>query len=375
MLTRMAETLKVIGLMSGTSLDGVDAALLETDGEKVAVALAGLTIPYDRDTRALLRAALDEARKGAPRHDRASSVREAIGQAERRLTDAHANAVKILLRKVGLSPKDVAYIGFHGQTILHRPAERRTWQLGDGAALANATGIAVVNDFRSADVAAGGQGAPLAPLYHAALARDLEKPVAILNIGGVANVTYIGANNELLAFDTGPGNAALDDWAHRHTGEPVDKDGALARRGRVDEKRLAAMLDHAYFAVKPPKSLDRLDFHTEMVEPLAPEDGAATLAAFTAASIARARAHFPAPVKRWIVAGGGRHNPVLMAALRERLNAPVMTAEDAGWRGDFLEAEAFAYLAVRAVKGLPLSVPGTTGVPRPTSGGVLHRPG
>ena len=292
-----------------------------------------------------------------------------------------------------MSPGDIAYLGFPGQTILHRPGARCTWQIGDGAALARATGIAVVNDFRSADVAAGGQGAPFAPLYHVALARRFDKPVAVLNVGGVANVTYIGAGDELLAFDTGPGNAPIDDWAHRHTGEPIDRGGALAQKGSVDEAALSAMLDHPYFERQPPKSLDRLDFSFEKVVHLSAEDGAATLIAFTAASIVRAREHFPDTVKRWIVCGGGRHNPVLMGELRRRLQAPVhrrsaqslphgrredeediMTAEEAGWRGDFLEAEAFGYLAVRSVKGLPLSLATTTGVPRPMPGGRLHRP-
>jgi anhydro-N-acetylmuramic acid kinase len=231
----------------------------------------------------------------------------------------------------------------------------------------------VVNEFRLADVAAGGQGAPFVPLYHQVLARGLDRPVAVVNIGGVANVTYVGANSELIAFDTGPGNAALDDWAHRHTGEPVDRDGKLARSGRANDAALKAMLASPYFDKKPPKSLDRLDFTFAPVERLSPADGAATLTAFTAAAIARAAEHFPAQAKTWIICGGGRHNPALMAELRARLGGVVLTAEDAGWRGDFIEAEAFAYLAVRSIKGLPLSLPSTTGVPYPMPGGRLHR--
>jgi anhydro-N-acetylmuramic acid kinase len=278
------------------------------------------------------------------------------------------------LRKAGLTRADIAYIGFHGQTVLHRPSDRRTWQIGDGAALACATGIPVVNEFRLADVAAGGQGAPFAPLYHLVLTRNMEHPVAVVNIGGVANVTYVGANGELIAFDTGPGNAALDDWAHLHTGEAVDRDGKLARSGRVNEAVLARMLDHPSFLRPPPKSLDRFDFPMAAVERLSAADGAATLTAFTAAAIARANEHLPQAPKAWIICGGGRHNPVLMAELRARLPGKVMTAEEAGWRGDFLEAEAFAYLAVRSVRGLPLSLPSTTGVPYPMTGGRLHQP-
>jgi len=363
---------KVIGLMSGTSLDGIDAALVETDGEDVAVPGPALTIPYDDDTRAMLRAALHDAKDVAA----GEPVPYAIREAERRVTEAHADAVTELLRVAALRPRDVALIGFHGQTILHRPHRRWTWQIGDGKLLARLTGIPVVNDFRSADVKAGGQGAPLVPLYHAALVRKAEKlspPIAMINIGGVANVTYVG-RDEILAFDTGPGNAPIDDWAYRHTGKPVDEHGALAKQGRVNDEALTDMLDHDFFGRVPPKSLDRLDFTTAAVEHLSPEDGAATLTAFTAASIARAREHFPDPATTWIVMGGGRHNPKLMEELRARVNAPVLAAEDAGWRGDFVEAEAFAYLAARSRKGLPLSLPTTTGVAEPVTGGRFHLP-
>ncbi|HEY7977356.1 MAG TPA: anhydro-N-acetylmuramic acid kinase [Rhizomicrobium sp.] len=369
----MAEVQKVIGLMSGTSLDGIDAALLETDGEDIAVPGPTLGMPYDAETRAMLRAALEEAKSvaaGAP-------VPYSIREAEQRLTEAHAEASKTLLKKAGLRAQDVSLIGFHGQTILHRPAQRWTWQIGDGALLAKLTGIDVVNDFRSADVKAGGQGAPLVPLYHAVLARNakkmkLEPPLVFVNIGGVANVTYINGE-DVLAFDTGPGNAPIDDWAMNHTRKPVDEGGALARQGRVDDRALAEMLDNEFFEKVPPKSLDRLDFGIDAVNGLSPADGAATLTAFTAASIARAREHFADMPTTWIVMGGGRHNPVLMGELRSRVNAPVLVAEDAGWNGDFIEAEAFAYLAARSVKGLPLSLPTTTGVSRPITGGKLHR--
>ena len=207
----------------------------------------------------------------------------------------------------------------HGHTILHRPAERRTWQLGDGAALAERLGIDVVADFRSADVAAGGEGAPLAPLFHAALAAALPKPVAVLNVGGVANVTWIGEAGSVLAFDTGPGNALIDDWVRRHTGASADFDGALARVGRASEPHVGRFLDHPYFARLPPKSLDRDDFQECMPVGLSVEDGAATLTEMTAAAVAAARRYFPAPVREWLVTGGGRHNPALMAALARRL--------------------------------------------------------
>ena len=357
--------------MSGTSLDGIDAAIVETDGVDVAVPGPALGVPYDAQTRALLRAALSDAQTvaaGAP-------VPYSIRDAEKRLTEAHAEAVKALLHKARLAPSDISLIGFHGQTILHRPEQRWTCQIGDGALLARLTGIDVVNDFRSADVKAGGQGAPLVPLYHAALLRKataIVPPVVMVNIGGVANVTYVSGDT-VLAFDTGPGNAPIDDWAHRHTGKPIDEGGALARAGRVHDKILLQMLDSQYFTRVPPKSLDRMDFGMDMVSGLGAEDGAATLTAFTAAAIARAREHFPEPATTWIVCGGGRHNRTLMDQLRAHLNAPVLTAEDAGWDGDFIEAQAFAYLAVRSVRGLPLSLPTTTGVAQPMTGGKLHK--
>lgn len=359
-----------IGLMSGTSLDGIDAALLETDGVRVGRAGAAISIPYDADMRALLRTALQTA---AATETNASTP--VLAEAQRRLTEAHGQAVAALLRQAGCPAQEIAIIGFHGQTVLHRPQLRRTWQIGDGDALARMTGIDVAYDFRSADVAAGGEGAPLVPLYHQALAvkSGITQPVAVVNIGGVANVTYVGET--LLAFDTGPGNAPIDDWAAHHIGRPVDLDGALAAAGTVDESVLSGLLAHSFFDRIPPKSLDRFDFGFSGVTHLSAQDGAATLTAFTAAAIARAAEHFPTPVARWIICGGGRHNPVLMRALGERTSAPVAACETLGWRGDFLEAEAFAFLAMRCRRGLPLSLPTTTGVRAPMAGGrIAHAP-
>jgi len=364
----MAELLKAIGLMSGTSLDGIDAAILDTDGVNLAVAGPVLAVPYHPWARAMLHEALAAASQVTP----GAPIPGAIVKAERLITDAHADAVRHLLSEAKLEPAQIACVGFHGQTILHRPAERRTWQIGDGKLLADSIGIPVVNEFRLADVKAGGQGAPFVPLYHQVLTRGMDLPVVVVNIGGVANVTYVGANEELIAFDTGPGNAALDDWALKHTGEAIDRDGKLAAAGRVDQGVLEFMLDHPIFRKPPPKSLDRFDFPMAAVEGLSPEDGAATLAAFTAAAIGKSQEHLPEVPHCWIICGGGRHNPVLMGELRARLKPKVITAEEAGWRGDFLEAEAFAYLAVRSIKHLPLSLPSTTGVPYPMPGGHLH---
>jgi anhydro-N-acetylmuramic acid kinase len=353
---------RTIGLMSGTSLDGVDAAWIDTDGETIAAFGPTVTIPYDRKMRIDLRQALKVAPSLAPDSALVKSL-------EQRLTDTHAQAIEAVGRKADL-------IGFHGQTILHRPERRRTWQIGDAAALAARVGLPVVYDFRLADVAAGGQGAPLVPVFHAALARDLPKPLAVLNIGGVANVTWIGANGALVACDTGPGNGPLDDWAARHTGEALDRDGALALSGKPDAGVLERLLAHFYFGRLAPKSLDRLDFAQALrdsgVEALSPADGAATLAAFTAGAVAVTA--LSEPPRRWLVCGGGRHNPAIMAALRAALAAPVDPVEAVGWNGDALEAQCFGFLAARVVAGLPLSFPGTTGVPEPMQGGRIVRP-
>jgi anhydro-N-acetylmuramic acid kinase len=360
-----------LGMMSGTSLDGVDAALVETDGERLGRCGAVLTLPIPAALRATLRALMDGA-EGLARGD------ARLRAAEAALTALHADAVAALLAREGVGPGDVAAIGFHGQTLLHRPERRLTWQIGDAAALAAATGIFVVHDFRSADVAAGGQGAPLVPLFHAALAGAMPLPLAVLNLGGVGNLTFLGAAGEILAFDTGPANAPLDDWALTHTGTPRDEGGALALSGRVDEGVLAALLKHPYFAAPPPKSLDRLDFHQAIaasgLSALGAADGAATLTAFTARAVAAALPHLPGPPRGWIVCGGGRHNPALMGALAAALSAPVIRAEEAGWDGDAIEAQAFGFLAARSLRGLPLSLPGTTGVPAPMPGGRLAVP-
>ena len=351
-----------IGLMSGTSLDGVDAAWLESDGERLGRVGPALTMPYDEALRADLRRMLDLAPTLSPADPWLADVTA-------RLTARHAEAVAALGAAADI-------VGFHGQTILHRPAARRTWQIGDAAALARAVGMPVAWDFRAADVAAGGEGAPFAPIFHAALAERLENPLAVLNIGGVANITWIGADGALLACDTGPGNGPLDDWVRARTGAAFDRDGALAASGTANASVLASLLTHPYFARAMPKSLDRLDFSAALaasgLSGLSAADGAATLAAFTAEAVARAP--LPGRPRRVLVCGGGRRNPAIMAALRARLGVPVDPAETVGWDGDALEAQCFAHLAVRVRRGLPLSFPGTTGVARPMPGGRIAAP-
>lgn len=352
--------------MSGTSLDGIDVALLRTDGEAIVERGPAATYPYRPEQQALLQQALTDAKPMTDRKARPGC----LAVAERELTAWHAEAVETFLQANGLSPSDIGLIGFHGQTVLHRPEIRLTVQIGSGQALADRLAIPVVYDMRAADVAAGGQGAPLVPVYHRALAAGLaERPVAFVNIGGVANLTYIGRTGELIAFDTGPGNALLNDWVERHTDVPYDKDGALAAKGQPDPAVLAALSSSTYFQRKVPKSLDRNGFDVSVLNGLSPEDGAATLTRFTAASIARAVEHLPEAPALYIICGGGRLNPALMSMLRERLPR-VVAAEETGFNGDSMEAEAWAYLAVRCQRGLPITFPGTTGVPHEMTGGV-----
>ncbi len=350
---------KAIGLMSGTSLDGIDAALIETDGVTDVRRGAALTLPFDAVLRSNLKACLGGGGD--------------VPSTAHHLTVMAGEAVSCLLDRTGTAPDDIDVIGFHGQTIAHRPAEGLTWQIGNGALLAENTGIDVVCDFRSRDMASGGEGAPLAPLYHAALAAALDpSPVCVLNIGGVANVTWIG-DGEPIAFDTGPGGALLDDWVLARTGAPFDRDGSLASLGRPHHDRVAAVFDdHPWFDRPPPRSLDRDAVAIDLAG-LTTADGAATLVDLTAEAVVRARRFMPRDPVLWVVCGGGRRNRHLVASLQHRLPAKVVLAEDVGWDGDSLEAEAFAYLAVRSLAGLPLSQPSTTGCREPVTGGACHR--
>jgi len=359
----MPAPMTALGLMSGTSLDGVDVALVTTDGTTILALGPSQTFAYDEAFRRQLRGVLGGQGE--------------VAQVERGLTEFHAAVVQSFLRDHNIAAKSVDVVGFHGHTILHQPDQRRTWQIGDGALLASLLDLPVVCDFRTADVLEGGQGAPLVPVFHQALSTPLTLPVAVLNIGGVANVTWIGDEGRMLAFDTGPGNALLDDWVLRHTGQPFDLGGRLAAAGAVDQQAVRRFMNHEFFAGRPPKSLDRDDFAAlarSLVEGLSAEDGAATLTAFTVSSVEAAQNHFPQAPERWLVTGGGRHNAAVMAALTQTLAVPVEPVEAVGWNGDALEAQAFGFLAVRSCKGLPLTYPETTGGPVPLTGGRYFEP-
>lgn len=363
-----------IGLMSGTSLDGVDVAALKTDGERILGFGPTGYRPYADEERGLLRQALADGRALTDRAARPG----VLAEAEAFITRAHAEAVEAFLEANAIARKDVTIVGFHGQTVLHRPAEKLTVQIGDGAALARRLGLTVAYDFRAADVAAGGQGAPLVPIFHQALARSIDRPhpIAVLNIGGVANVTWVDGGDPV-ACDTGPGNALIDDFMRARTGAPLDRDGDQAARGKVDETFIARVLAHPFFDLPCPKSLDRNDFALANIglPDMAVPDGAATLSALTAASVARIVPQLPEPPKAWIVAGGGARNPTLMKMLAARLTpAAVETADAVGWSSQSIEAQAFAYLAMRTLNVLPITFPQTTGAPQAMGGGVVFRP-
>jgi anhydro-N-acetylmuramic acid kinase len=352
-----------IGAISGTSMDGIDIALIETDGAAVVRPGPGRMAPYPAELRAKLQDFLT---------DPARAETDPLVELEQAVTQAFIDAIADFMAREAIDPAGVDLIGLHGQTVWHRPEKRFTRQLGSGRAMADALGIATVDGFRQADVAAGGHGAPLAPLYHAALARDLAQPLMVLNLGGVGNVTYIDGAT-VLAFDTGPGSALIDDQMRRRFGRAYDAGGEVAQLGTVDTALLAALQADPFFAVPAPKSLDRNAFHrrAEGVDRLADHDAIATLTAFTIRSVALALRQVPQAPQLWLVTGGGRHNRFIMGGLAAELGVPVRPVEAVGWNGDLIEAQCFGYLAVRSALGLPLSLPGTTGVPRPMPGGVL----
>nr|WP_255616565.1 anhydro-N-acetylmuramic acid kinase [Microvirga puerhi] len=363
-----------IGLMTGTVLDGnIDIALIKTDGQTVQEFGPWTLAPYPAELPPLLRDAMEQARSWNFQGPEPAIFAEA----EDALTRAQSAAVKTFLAKEGIAPSEIAVIGFHGQTMLHRAPDGarhgQTRQLGNGALMAKLVGTSVAFDFRTADMAAGGQGAPLAASYHVALLRSIDaKPnSAVLNLGGVSNVTWWGGGDTMIAFDTGPANAPLNDWIRQHGLGDMDRDGLIGARGVVDEARLARLLEHPYLTAPYPKSLDRNDFTAAMAEGLSLEDGAATLTAFTAGAVGKALDLLPQRPPRLILSGGGRRNPTLVKEITKRAKVEPVMSEAVGWRGDAVEAECFAFLAVRALRGMPISFPLTTGVKQPITGGRL----
>jgi anhydro-N-acetylmuramic acid kinase len=363
--------MRALGLMSGTSMDGISVAMLDTDGESQAVRGPSMTFPYNSEQRGAIVEAMALASSCQKRDERPGLM----PVTEKLLTELHAAAVSAFLRQKSIPRSSIEVIGFHGQTIIHRPEAGLTMQLGDGALLAELTALPVVYDLRARDVSAGGQGAPLVPVYHRALmsARP-ERPVAIVNIGGVSNVTWIGRDGTLLAFDTGPGNALIDDWMRKRAGVTYDEGGATASEGTVNDDVVRLCLSHSFFAKPPPKSIDRNAFIWDVVDWMTIEDGAATLTAFTASAIAKSREHLPEQPELWIICGGGRKNKTMMSQLAGLVENAVVPAEAVGLDGDAVEAEAWAYMAVRSLKALPITFPGTTGVAEPMTGGLLARP-
>lgn len=369
--------MRVLGFMTGTSLDAVDMAVLETDGETIV----GFGPAGERKLDAAARSVIEAATRAALAWPWGAPRPEIFREAERAICEQHLIGAREFIAREGIAAGDLDLVGVHGQTVLHEPpnaarAKGRTIQLIDAQRLADELGLPVAFDFRTADVAAGGQGAPLAPVYHAALVRwsGLALPAAVLNLGGVGNVTLVTSDEDLEAYDTGPANGMIDLFVQARTGARCDLDGALAAAGQVNDDVLSAYLAHDYFAVRGPKSLDRYDFSLDPVAHLSLEDGAATLTAFAAAAVDLGLSGLSEEPRELILTGGGRLNPVLRQAIADLAECPVRTAEDLGWRGDSIEAEAFAYLAARTARGLPISFPGTTGVGAPIGGGLILRP-
>ncbi|QKK23661.1 anhydro-N-acetylmuramic acid kinase [Rhizobium hidalgonense] len=365
-----------IGLMSGTSMDGIDVALLRTDGRGFIERGPFLGVPYEADFRRRLKRALELARPLTDRNGRPAELRDI----ELDLTLRHATAVTAFLERFGLAANAVDVLGFHGQTVLHRPDDGLTIQIGDGGELARRTGISVVHDMRANDMVHGGQGAPLVPAYHAALAGKLQQAgqaVCFVNIGGISNLTFIGTDGRISAFDSGPGNTLIDQWVEMQTGQTYDPGGEIAGRGKVVAALADRYLASPFFRGNVRRSLDRGDFAPLRAGEASLEDGARTLAHVAAASIIQSTGFLPETPSTYIVCGGGRLNGTLIAefsVMAEGLGSNVLTAEEAGFDGDAMEAEAWAYLAVRSLDGLPLTFPGTTGVGAPVTGGVLATP-
>lgn len=363
----MGKKYLALGFMSGTSADGVDCAVIETDGESEIQFVGAETQDYESSFQeTLIRIASDDCPL-----DEVLSI-------ERELSERHVAAGKSLLQSLGISFPRVDVVGLHGHTIRHQPKKGVTWQIGNPAIVAEELQTMVVSSFRNQDMAAGGQGAPLAPLFHQHLVHESPKPLAIVNIGGVSNVTWIGSNGDLVAGDSGPGCCLLDAWMQLRFECPFDQDGHNASLGKVSQPALDLLRRHPFYGLPFPKSADRFDFDFAPVQQLSAQDGAATLSALTASTISTCIGQFPELPRNLYVCGGGARNSFLLNLLGQELNSMnelvrVHPIETLGFRGDSLEAECFAWLAVRRLRGLPTSLPSTTGCGRPISGGTITK--
>jgi anhydro-N-acetylmuramic acid kinase len=363
---------RAIGLMSGTSMDGIDVAMIDTDGHNQIIFGSACEFTYSDEMKRRLSLCLLQAQSFENRNTRTDLVRHV----ENELTQLHAYAVSKFISDNAIDPKSIDVIGFHGQTLVHRPDLGLTIQIGDGQMLADMCQIPVIYDLRANDMLHGGQGAPLIPVYHTVLAAQVssQDPLAFVNIGGISNVTFVSKDTDPVAFDVGPGNALIDQWVQKKANMAYDEDGRIGMQGSVDEDRLAQYLNHSFFVQKPPKSLDRHDFSPDTVTGLSLRDGAATLAALTARAIVQSQQFAPIPPKKWIICGGGRKNKAILSALKQTLDSPVVVSEEIGLDGSAMEAQGWAYLSVRSLQNLPITFPSTTGVTHPVSGGVLKRP-
>jgi len=350
-----------IGFMSGTSCDGVDAAILDTDGESNISFLGGLTLNYGDDLRTRL---LEASQHDVP-------IVELL-RLERDVSAHHLQAARMLLEQHPKLQKKISVIGLHGHTIRHIPNEGLTMQVGNPWILAKELGLPVVTDFRRCDMSVDGQGAPLVAMFHRALFEDEPRPTLVLNLGGVANVTWLGKEDEIIAGDTGPGCGLLDEWAQTMADLPHDLDGKLALAGKVNQEIVEAALTTPFFSKPLPKSADRYDFDHVDVSGLSVEDGAATLCAVTVEAIFRAVRRLPSMPDSMYVTGGGVHHPVIMDMLESKFGK-IRSVRERGLNPDTLEAECFAWLAVRHEKQLPLTIPETTGCQYPISGGVAAK--
>ena len=356
-----------IGLESDTAISGVDVALIQTDGVDIFERKAEFSRPYSPTMRDAIAAVLGE--KG-------QQDLTYLRQVEEQVTQHHISAVKELLDMQDMSPRQIDVIGFSGHTVLNRPAQKLSIQIGDAQMMLDAFGIPVVNRFYQTDLASGGQGSPIFPVYYEALARPLEKPLVIFSIGGISSLTYVGANGELIAFDVGPGNVLIDKWMQQRLGAEMDFDGLWAAKGQVDERLLSKLMQHPAIIQNPPKALEREDFLPLLtdVEGSSLADGAATLTALTCEALVQAcEKYLPEKPIQYIVTGGGAYNPTMVKYLRQHLTAPVKTANEIGWNTMCLDAESFAFLAVRSLFGLPFTYPTTTGVEFPLSGGKIWK--